>query len=336
MKKLILGLLIAVPLLVIASVSTYLSLDSESAHGAANEQAYKIPRIENLVEVVHSGKSFFITGGDGLVVELDSLDRFSERNVKTLQDFRSISFADGSNGWVVGTKGVMFKTSDGGQSWKAVDRGTGKIGTSNLMTIDSDSGNRVVVAGEAGAVALSEDRGKTFADVSIPEDINISHVKLTKTGIYAGGEFGSLYAYNKGAWKKVAVNKFSGESWMNPELISGMVDIDDGKVGLVGFTGDVYVYDARNGNVKVTSSLNVPLYSVSRSRDYFVACGEYGKLFYSKDFADWKEASKDANINVFLRSIAFDRDKSNTGVTVGGYGTVLITKDGGVNWKKIN
>jgi photosystem II stability/assembly factor-like uncharacterized protein len=257
-------------------------------------------------------------------------------NINTIQDFLSISFSDVSNGWAIGTNGVMFNTSNGGKSWAAVDWNASMKSSSNFMSIDSDSQKRVVIGGEAGAVALSENGGKNFVNVPIPEDLNVSYIKLSNGRILVGGEFGSLYSYNKGVWKKLVVNNFSGDSWMNPEVISGMVDIDGSSVGLVGFTGDVYIYNQATGNVRITGSLNVPLYSVSRSANYFVTCGEYGKLFYSKDFVNWHEASKDKNINVFLRSICFDRNNLNIGVAVGGYGSVLFTKDGGVTWKKIN
>lgn len=334
MKKIFRVFIIVVSLLVVVSISILLgSSDKGTGPEAGGEYGYIISRVENLVSVSHSGKNFFITGGDGLIVEMDSSVDFVSRKADTLQDFLAISFSDDKNGWTVGTKGVVFKTNNGGRSWNTVNLDVGKRSDANLMSVDSDSSNRVVMGGENGTVIFSENGGKSFVDISIPDEMNISQVKLSKGKLLVGGEYASLYFYNhnRGVWKKIVANKFSGEEWMNPEIITGIVDIDDNKVGLVGLTGDIYIFNLKSGNVKAVASLKVPLYSVSRSADYFVASGDYGKLFYSKNFVNWEVASTDVIVNVFLRSVCFD---GNFGVAVGGYGTVLTTKDGGVNWQK--
>jgi photosystem II stability/assembly factor-like uncharacterized protein len=71
--------------------------------------------------------------------------------------------ADGEVGIAVGLSGTVMRSEDGGASWAPVDAG-----------IDADlygvggSGDRVVVAGERGAIAISNDRGRSFQRRSVP------------------------------------------------------------------------------------------------------------------------------------------------------------------------
>ena len=332
-------LFIVITLALVAS-SFLLQSDTISApSNGSNGRTHKLSIVDNFFHVTSAGNNFYISGPDGELLKLDESRKFITRKIDTLQDLLSISFIDDKNGWVVGTSGVAFKTNDGGKSWVPLNlefgKGKGKIkGKVSFTCVEADSKNRVVIAGEAGVVGYSVDGGLNFKEISIPEDINIACVKITNDGLLVGGEFGVLYSYRGGKWHKVEMTSgiFTGEDWMNPEVISGILSIDDKQFAIIGFTGNTYTYNLKDNKIKKTATLSAPLYSISKSKENYVACGEYGKLFYSSDLVNWKDSKKDVSSNVYLRSVNFSKH-SNTGVAIGGYGTVFITQDGGLNWQ---
>ena len=71
--------------------------------------------------------------------------------------------AEGKTGIAVGLAGTILRSTDSGASWEPV-----KTGLTEDMFGVAGAGNRVVVVGEGGLVALSNDGGLTFAKAEAP------------------------------------------------------------------------------------------------------------------------------------------------------------------------
>jgi photosystem II stability/assembly factor-like uncharacterized protein len=69
-----------------------------------------------------------------------------------------LSFADAQRGYIVGARGVVLRTDDGGVTWKDLESGVG----GNLFGVDAASRNDVLVVGEQGNIIHSDDGGVTW------------------------------------------------------------------------------------------------------------------------------------------------------------------------------
>ncbi|ROZ75051.1 hypothetical protein EEB15_16895 [Ramlibacter sp. WS9] len=76
-------------------------------------------------------------------------------------------FADASHGFVVGAYGLLFETADGGRNWKsAMERLDNPKGL-HLYAIRG-RGTSIVLAGEQGLLARSDDGGRSFRNLPSP------------------------------------------------------------------------------------------------------------------------------------------------------------------------
>jgi photosystem II stability/assembly factor-like uncharacterized protein len=70
----------------------------------------------------------------------------------------ALTFADTQRGYIVGARGLVLRTDDGGASWKDLESGV----TGNLFGVAASSRNDVLVVGEQGSIIHSKDAGQTF------------------------------------------------------------------------------------------------------------------------------------------------------------------------------
>jgi photosystem II stability/assembly factor-like uncharacterized protein len=67
--------------------------------------------------------SVWYVGDDGLVTRYDtstwSMISVAPQFAGTLPDLQTVGFADAQTGWTVGSKGAVYKTTDGGSGWQA-------------------------------------------------------------------------------------------------------------------------------------------------------------------------------------------------------------------------
>jgi photosystem II stability/assembly factor-like uncharacterized protein len=121
--------------------------------------------------------------------------------------FLGVRFSDARHGYVVGAYGLALATADGGQSWHSL---VGRIPNprgKHLYQVQVD-GERVLIAGEQGALFRSVDGGAHFAEIRTP---------------YAGTFFGALdldgdtllaYGLRGNAWR----SSDAGANWQRVEL----------------------------------------------------------------------------------------------------------------------
>lgn len=121
--------------------------------------------------------------------------------------FLGVRFADARHGYVVGAYGLALATADGGQSWQSL---VGRIPNprgKHLYRVDID-GERLLIAGEQGALLRSTDGGAHFTEIRTP---------------YAGTFFGALelggdallaYGLRGNVWR----SGDGGASWQQVEV----------------------------------------------------------------------------------------------------------------------
>lgn len=94
-----------------------------------------------------------------------------------------VLFLDAQRGLAIGAYGLFKRTSDGGQSWEDLDNNI-TVNEWHLTSMTRLNDGALLIAGEAGGMALSRDEGETWVPIESP---------------YEGSYFGALPWGDKGA-----------------------------------------------------------------------------------------------------------------------------------------
>ncbi|MGD8781566.1 MAG: YCF48-related protein [Ignavibacteria bacterium] len=135
----------------------------------------------------------------------DGGDNWSYQTTEFLyDDFNSVVFNDsGSVGMIVGSNGIVYKTTNGGSEWDYQDAGT----LTNFKDVTfGDSGGVAVAVGQGGEIYRSQDNGDSWSSTSSGTSKNLNSVVFSDSGFIAGGDDGTLIRGNK-----------SGTNWQSIE-----------------------------------------------------------------------------------------------------------------------
>jgi photosystem II stability/assembly factor-like uncharacterized protein len=142
------------------------------------------------------------------------------------QPLNSIYFSDRSNGWAVGSKGVIMRTKDGGKAWE-LQSGEKNEGTLNKVVFaDLKQGWAV---GQNGLILCTKDGGVTWQKKNVDTNANFTNISTLTSQI-------SLVVGQKGS---VALTTNGGESW----------SLIDSKT-----RADIYATTVSEGNLLIATS----------------------------------------------------------------------------------
>ncbi|RKX34462.1 MAG: hypothetical protein DRP71_07015 [Verrucomicrobia bacterium] len=190
----------------------------------------------------------------------------------------SVAFADPNNGWAGGHGGVLLVTHDGGESWNRVEAPTTKddsfldllavnrrhiiaVGAYGLYCESTDGGasweirlvleedmhinrltrtsnGRILLAGESGTLAHSEDDGRTWAPIDSPYEGSLyGFFELSNGRWLIHGLRGHVFVSDDQAvtWRQVAIE--------HEVLLMSGLESESGKIVLSGLGGWVFVSD---------------------------------------------------------------------------------------------
>lgn len=253
--------------------------------------------------------------------------KWEKISLPTKENLQKIYFVNTSLGFVLGDKGTLFKTINGGKKWIQVKTGV----THNLFSITfngknkgvinglktSDNGatwsaqtstknyylyhanENVLIGGKKntfmGDVFLSKDQGETWKSV---------HSISPKTAFYTNGGFYKNTGYLT-SWYSGRVLKTidGGNNWVT--ILNGTDGPDGGSRKYDDFSG-LYIKDANTIYIS--------------ARDYIIKSVDGGRNF-SILYNNNKEKFNEISVN----------DKTIVGV--GQNGTVIISKDDGKKWE---
>ncbi|MCB1615289.1 MAG: hypothetical protein KDI30_04680, partial [Pseudomonadales bacterium] len=100
--------------------------------------------------------------------ELDLMQRMYERNGNTANPLMDVYFVDGKQGYAVGAFNTFLVTEDGGKNWSASGEILDNPEGMHLNAI-AGSGDTLVIAGEAGLLLRSTDRGASWEQIESPD-----------------------------------------------------------------------------------------------------------------------------------------------------------------------
>jgi photosystem II stability/assembly factor-like uncharacterized protein len=251
------------------------------------------------------------------------------------------TFVSRQRGWVVGTKGTIISTSDGGKSWKQQESGTEK----NLFSVAFVDASNGWAVGEFGTIIHSADGGEswTFQAESIDKMLNgVCFVDAMHGWVV--GEFGTILhtADGGGSWEtqrceaietKVGLDSYD---WKPMPALYEVHFEDVNRGWIVGMDG-IILKTEDGGKLwrKIETGCEVPLYSIEiKGRKGWVV-GSRGYYLISEDGGEsWAVKDEVIKTRFWLRDVSFS-DMDN-GWIVGAMGAAARTTDGGVSWELIS
>ena len=251
------------------------------------------------------------------------------------------TFVNRDRGWVVGIKGTIIHTVDGGKKWDRQESGTEK----NLFAVSFADANNGWAAGEYGTIIHTADGGKTweFQSKNIDKMLNGVFFVDNQRG-WVVGEFGTiLYTPDGGKnWEtqrcediETVVGMDSYDWKPAPSLFKVHFE-DENRGWIVGMDGLILKTEDRGNKWrKLETNCKVPLYSIDIKGQRGWAVGSRGNYLLSQDGGEtW--AVKDGVIKTrfWLKDVSFV-DESN-GWIVGASGAVAHSNDGGISWKLVS
>ena len=104
-------------------------------------------------------------------------------------DFRDVYFLDAKNGWIIGDKGTIIYTSDGGKNWENQNSGT-DVRLNKIKFIDD---KKAWIVGDGGVLLNTIDGGRNWRKQIIADGSLIGIFFLDGYRGWVCGEGGALY-----------------------------------------------------------------------------------------------------------------------------------------------
>ncbi len=270
---------------------------------------------------------------------------FYQNQYPTSNTLLSVKFVTPNKGWIVGDKGTILHTADGGENWEEQASGTGNALTS-IAFLDEKTG---WIAGNGGSILHTTDGGKTWKPQGTTKEGLHKIFFLNEKEGWAVGDNGTvLHTTDSGRkWEKqeigtdrniasvyfidpqsgwvlagdeVFITRDGGKQWVTSKLpienqgsgsvdgsriISGMND----QLSYEWWQGDIYFVDDKKGYVVVG------LWQILRTEDG-------GKT--------WVNQSSHGYMSYGLGHISFS--DAQKGCVAGS--SIFCTEDGGKTWKE--
>ncbi|MCX7940415.1 MAG: YCF48-related protein [Endomicrobia bacterium] len=286
------------------------------------------------------------------------------------QDYKRILFVDNSNGYIVGNKGMLKSTSDGGIRWftklyrddvskglnsVAVNATTvvlcGKNGlvitstdnfttmsfteqnitTEELKDVDFVTASTVVICGTSGKIFKSTDSGMAFSEITTGINNDLNSQVFVSTSIgYVCGSNGVVLKTIDCAESYIQLN-----TGTNADLYD--IDFLDEQTGFICGGNSTLLKTSDGGstfNTITVSNENISLYGVDFvNQQIGVVCGSSGKVFVTTNGNNFVDKSPpQAQAENFYTVKMFD---SNRIIVAGSNGNLYFTQNRGDTWQKI-
>ena len=240
-----------------------------------------------------------------------------------------VDMIDANTGWACGGGGVIFKTTNGGQSW--VSQQTPIVGFDNLVGIDFVDGNHGWAVGQDGTIIATINGGVTWTMQNANTTsyfADVSFINPLEGWVVAGNLF--LHTTNGGqTWAPQTV---PANTW------AYSVHFVDANNGWASGSQENIVHTNDGGQTWTTqrpASFNSPLWGLSFSDAlHGVTVGHGGTILSTSDGGQtWTRSAQAQNPQTPNRVTATD---VNHAWSANDNGEVMYTTNGGASWNHVN
>ncbi|MGA2622708.1 MAG: YCF48-related protein [Bacteroidota bacterium] len=262
----------------------------------------------------------YVSDGSSSIVHYDTMI--------TLNELRSISLQN-TEAWACGTGGVIFHTTNSGDTWEAQASGL----AASLESIQMVNQNDGWCVGDSGRILETDNGGTTWNDVSIPspQDLNGAFFVSPTTGVIVGSN-GLIIRTTDGGGNWESSPGVTGQNLYSVSFLDANngIAVGDTEIVLRTVDGGVdwkQVYAGNLGNP-------YRLYAgkmVDAAVGY--AVGGRGTVLKTTDSAKTWQRFLTGRSDTLRSMYFFDE---NTGLVCGTGGTILKTTDGGHTWSPPN
>ncbi len=313
---------------------------------------FALPKIkmvtgENLYSVVafspkelmlfgNHGTVYFTTTGGGSVEEWKPL----ESGIEGLL-MGEATFVDRLTGWVVGVKGTIIHTVDGGEKWSTQVSGTERA----LFSVSFADKSNGWVVGEFGTILHTSNGGEHWESQAKEVDKMLNSVYFVdgQNG-WVVGEFGTILHTTDGGlqWEQQRCEDIETKVGMDsydwkpaPALYEvRFKDLNSGWI--VGMDGVILRTD--DGGIRwrrLETKCDIPLYGIEIKGTKGWVVGNRGYYLSSLDGGEtWEVKDGLIKTRFWLRDVTFSDERN--GCIIGAMGTIARTADGGATWELIS
>lgn len=270
------------------------------------------------------------------------LHKYGNNQGTQAEELNHIQFVDGKNGWVVGERGLIKITIDGGNTWKNLMSPTNKtLGKS--FFIDNQKG---WVYGAQGALFYTSDGGKSWNDLSIVgstafiRDLYFSNENkgwmIHENQVYQTKDGGKT-------WKDVALPRNEEQS---RKLYAYQIIFVDDTLGWILLSDGLYKSVDGGETWAEISTLNREKFGYGSfasitaldSKTIGIVVNQPDCMLHSQDGGNqWKKikipVAQDDNSGYLIYRIIFQ--SNGTWLLYGG-DDVFTSQNSGASWKKVN
>jgi photosystem II stability/assembly factor-like uncharacterized protein len=264
--------------------------------------------------------------------------------------FNDVHLSSENNAIVIGDKGMIIKTENGGTDWKIIESGT----KSNLMKIHFIDGQTGWITGSSSTILKTNDGGNTWktvnTDLTSYLDLSDVYFKDANTGWVLSD--GAVYKTTDGGlhWnqklKTASLTYLQAFSFLNEYTAIAVGSSGSGKIFRTTDGGEnwaditlqspAWLYaacfvDAQNCWAAGLRASNITISSGWTGTSISIDNPVYTLWNSTNGGVDWTQK----NLNYSGRIYGIDFINKNVGWAVGEQGLILRTQDGGTSWNMI-
>lgn len=259
-----------------------------------------------------------------------------EKDLGSLAWLRSIYFVDSETGWIVGSKGTIFKTSDSGDSWQRIEWKSSDL-IRDVFFLNKDTGwilcerDQFSVGNNAASYVLqTADGGKTWSELESPDrSIRMLRFVYSKDRLgFIVGEKGTVWHYDS------CQNKFETSNVGTQFMLTDGIYLSEASRLVVGGGGTIL---QTNDNGKTWEQRSFPGKNKVKLNSIVItgegnmcSVGNRGTIICANKIGTmWSEIISGTTTDLF----DIKADGRGKMIAVGDEGVILASDDNGKTWR---